>query len=114
MRPRMIRAAVGAAVTLVAAFVAPAALTMPAAAAAAGALAQAAGPHLGLIAVQQTVTVPESNDRPILIDPDVWIASSGSLSAGRAAGQLHQPGYGHADHQHTAGRRSPGAARLPA
>ena len=79
MRPRTIRAAVGAAVTLVAAFVAPTALTMPAAAAAAGTLAQAAGPHLGLIAVQQTVTVPESNDRPVLIDPDVWIASSGSF-----------------------------------
>ena len=78
MRPRTIPAAVGAAVALVAALVAPAALPMPAAAAAAGTLARAAGPHLGLIAVQQTVTVPESNDRPILIDPDVWIASYGS------------------------------------
>lgn len=77
MRSRTIPAAVGAAATLVAALVAPAALTMPAAAAA-GTLAQAAGPHLGLLAVQQTVTVPESNDRPILIDPDVWIASYGS------------------------------------
>ena len=77
MRSRTIPVAVGAAVTLVAALVVPAALTMPAAAAA-GTLAQAAGPHLGLVAVQQTVTVSESNGRPILIDPDVWIVSYGS------------------------------------
>jgi hypothetical protein len=80
MRPRTIPAAVGAAVTLVAALTAPAALGAPAALTlpAAGTRAQAPGPHLGLIAVERTVTVSESNGKPISIGPDVWVASYGS------------------------------------
>jgi len=56
----------------------PAAVTTPAAAGAAGVRAQAPGPHLSLIAVQRTVTIVESGHQPVLVDPDVWVASNGS------------------------------------
>ena len=74
MRLRTIWAAVGAAVTLLAGLDVPAA----AVSAAARTQAQALGPRLGLIAVQQTVTIPEAGNRPGIVDPDVWITSYGS------------------------------------
>src|ERR1700733_12354428 len=72
-----IPAAVGAAVTLMAVFAVPAALTAPAAAAASS-QAKAPGPRLGLISVQRTVTIPEIGNQPVVVDPAVWVTSYGS------------------------------------
>jgi hypothetical protein len=71
MSPRTISAAVGTMVTLLAALAAPAAVS-------AQTQAKAPGPHLGLIAVQQSVTIPKLGKQPVLVDPDVWVASYGS------------------------------------
>lgn len=76
MRSRTISAAVGIAATLLTALAVPTTLTAPAAAALMQ--TQAPGPHLGLIAVQQAVTIPMSNNRPVYVDPAVWVASYGS------------------------------------
>jgi hypothetical protein len=69
---------VGATVTLLVALAVPAALPVPAAGAAARTQAKAPRPHLGLISLQRTVTIPKSPNQPVFVDPDVWVESYGS------------------------------------
>jgi hypothetical protein len=75
MTPRTLLAAVGATVMLVAALAAPAATAAPVRSVVPSVVP---GPHLGLIAVQQVVTIPKIGNQPVLVDPDTWVASYGS------------------------------------
>ncbi len=77
MTPRMMPTAVGATAMLVAALAVPPALMGPVAMAT-PTQARATWPHLGLIAVQQTLTIPKAPNQPIVVDPDIWVASYGS------------------------------------